>query len=153
MSGSKAWSNNVMRIAPIAVAALALVGASMVAPASASAKKARKFSVEFTSVANSCKDTGMSLNKSTVEITPGTKRKITVSVPMVPIMKGTTKRGGKFVARAKRGKTGIAGLDGKFSISGTIADDGGIELVFIAEYYKGKTPLCTQSWKGTGSKS
>jgi hypothetical protein len=67
-------------------------------------------------------------------------------------MNGTAGKRGNFKARAKRGRTGVAGLEGKFSIAGNIKSRS-IEFVFIAEYFKGKSPLCTQSWKGSGTRT
>ena len=128
------------------VADLAVPGA--IATASAAARDAKTYTVKFTEVANSCESTGVSLSTAKMEIAPvGKKRGLSVSIQMIPVMKGRAGKKGKFSARAKKGKTAIAGLDGKFAVSGTIAA-GKVDIIFIAEYFKGKTPLCTTSWKG-----
>lgn len=131
------------------VLALALGGAATSAWAQ---KRTARYQVRFKSVANNCKGTGVALSRGKVELTSGPKRQLLVSIPMIPLMRGRTVKGGKFNARAKRGKTGISGLDGKFSIAGTVKGHE-ISFVFIAEYYRGKAPLCTQSWKGTGKRT
>jgi hypothetical protein len=64
-------------------------------------------------------------------------------------MKGATSKGGKFNAKAKKGGTAIQGVDGKFSVTGTVKD-GVLQLVLVAEYYNGEKPLCTQSWNASG---
>ena len=112
---------------------------------------AGKYQVKFEEVQNSCNGTGMSLHKAEIEIFRGKRKRIDVTVPMVPIMKGVASKGGKFKAKAKRGATAIKGVDGKFSVSGRV-NDGVIQMVFIAEYFKGKQPLCTQSWNASGVK-
>ena len=55
-------------------------------------------------------------------------------------------------ATSKLGPTSIEGLDGKFSVAGHV-DDGVLSLVFVAEYYAQKKPLCTQSWNISGLRS
>lgn len=116
------------------------------------ASVAGKYKVKFEEVQNSCTNTGMTLDKATVEITRGKRKRIDVTIPMVPLMKGVASKGGKFKAKAKLGKTAIEGIKGKFSVSGRVSDDV-IQLVFIAEYFQGKKPLCTQSWNASGVKN
>lgn len=131
----------------LACVAAVLTAVLAVSPAQAQSRPAT-YQVTFEKVASSCRNTGMSLSKAKVELARKGKR-LTVTVPMVPIMKGRAGKRSKFKAQARRGKTAIAGLDGKFRIAGE-ATRRTIEFVFVAEYYKGKTPLCTQSWKGKG---
>jgi hypothetical protein len=109
------------------------------------------FKVKFEQVANNCKNTGMTLGKADVRIDKGKGSSISVTVPMVPIMKGSSGKGGKFKAKAKKGKTGIAGVDGRFRIQGRV-NGNAIQFLFIAEYFKGDAPLCTQSWNGNGQR-
>ncbi len=113
-------------------------------------KTAQRYFVRFTEVANSCEPRKISLAKSTIEIVSAGKRSIRVTIPTIPELKGRRGKRGKFSARVKRGKTIIAGIDGKFSVAGTQASNGTIEFALIAEYYKGKTPLCTTSWNASG---
>jgi hypothetical protein len=137
-----------MRTTATLTAALATLA---VAAATASAQKSEAYQVTFESVANSCEDTGINLTRARVQLDRRGKQ-LSVTIPMIPIMKGSAGRRGNFKAKAKRGKTGIAGLDGKFSIAGSTKERS-IEFVLIAEYYKGKSPLCTQSWRGTGTRT
>lgn len=109
------------------------------------------YKVKFEEVQNSCTNTGMTLDKSTVEITRGKRKRIDVTIPMVPLMKGVASKGGKFKAKAKLGTTAIKGVKGRFSVSGRVNDDV-IQMVFIAEYFRGTKPLCTQSWNASGLK-
>ncbi len=122
----------------------------LVTPLQQQDKTVQRYSVRFTEVANSCEPRKISLAKSTIEIIPAGKRSIRVNIPTIPELKGRRGKRGKFSARVKRGKTIIKGIDGKFSVAGTQASNGKIELVLIAEYYKGKTPLCTTSWNASG---
>jgi hypothetical protein len=110
-----------------------------------------EYRVKFEEVQNSCSSTGMTLDKSTVEITAGKRKRIDVTIPMVPLMKGVASKGGKFKAKARLGATAIQGVKGKFSASGRVSDDV-IQMVFIAEYFRGDNPLCTQSWNASGVK-
>jgi hypothetical protein len=112
-------------------------------------KIAGTYAGTFERVSSNCSETGMNLREAPIELAQSGERSMTVTVPSVPIMKGVVNRGGKFKADTKRGKTAIAGLDGRFSVAGRV-DDKGIHLLFIAEYYKGDKPLCTQSWNASG---
>lgn len=107
------------------------------------------YNVKFEKVSNNCSQTGMNLEKAAVEFIRRKGRTLKVAIPMVPIMKGSVSNGGKFRAAAKKGKTGIKGLDGKFSSSGRVTD-GLLQMILIAEYFRGNQPLCTQSWNATG---
>lgn len=142
------------RAAALLAAALPLAGAR---PAAAQPRPtpspattiAGTYTATFQAVSNNCKDTGMSLREAPVEISQSGERAVMVTVPSVPIMRGVVNRGGKFKADTKKGKTAIAGLDGRFSVAGRV-DDKGIQLLFIAEYYRAGKPLCTQSWNASG---
>ena len=110
---------------------------------------AGKYAATFQEVASNCSGIGMSLRSSTVELSQSGERNVQVTLPSVPIMRGVVSRAGKFKAEAKRGKTAIQGVDGRFSIAGRV-DDKGIQFLFIAEYYRGNRPMCTQSWNASG---
>jgi len=110
---------------------------------------AGSYAVKFDQVANNCAKAGMSLSSSTVDLSQPKARSVSVTIPSVPIMGGSVSRGGKFRAVAKRGKTAIQGVDGRFSVAGRV-EKGTIHFLFIAEYFEGDKPLCTQSWNATG---
>ena len=134
---------------------LAVALAMLALPASVMADEgddiAGNYDVKFDEVQNSCENTGISLRKSTIELSKGQRKRMDVTVPMVPIMKGVASKGGKFKAKAQKGPTAIQGVDGKFSVSGRV-NDGVIQMVFIAEYFQGEKALCTQSWNASGIK-
>lgn len=113
---------------------------------------AGKFAARFDLVSSNCKDTGMNLDRAPVSLEEPARGRVAVTMPMVPDMSGVVSRGGKFKAEARRGKTGIEGLEGQFSIAGRVEGDT-IQFLFIAEYYKGGKALCTQSWNASGPRS
>jgi hypothetical protein len=110
---------------------------------------AGKYAATFQAVANNCSGVGMSLRTATIELFQARDKDVQVTVPSVPIMRGVVSRAGKFKAEAKRGKTAIEGVDGRFSVAGRV-DDKGIQFLFIAEYYRANKPMCTQSWNASG---
>ena len=103
----------------------------------------------FEEITNSCaKDQGMTLSKSTVTLTRKGNT-VEVTIAGVPTMTGRQRRGGSF--RAETAKPGEQGVEGRFSATGR-ANDRRVQLVFVAEFYRGTTPVCTQSWDVTGSR-
>jgi hypothetical protein len=135
-----------------AFAALAVLAARRVRADEPAPPVDGSFAVEFKEIANNCSDTGMSLRKGTVTLAKQDKGKDEITVPMAATMVGRIGKDGKFMAHAKLGGTGIAGLQGKFSISGRV-EDARIQLVFSAEYYRDQRPLCTKSWNGAGTRT
>jgi hypothetical protein len=109
------------------------------------------YQATFSKVSDNCAATGIGMNlaKAKVQLDERKKGRISVTVPMVPIMNGTVSRGGKFKAEVKRGKTAIAGVEGRFSTAGRVEADA-VQFLFIAEYYRDAKPLCTQSWNAAG---
>jgi hypothetical protein len=144
--------NTILRSALLtgALSAALLVGTAL-AQKQADVPVAGKYESTFSKVSDNCKDTGMSIAKSSIELAEPKKGRVDVTIPMVPFMKGSVRRGGKFKAEIKRGKTGIEGVEGRFSVAGRVDGDK-IQFLFIAEYYSGDKPLCTQSWNAAGSR-
>ena len=105
----------------------------------------------FEEVTNNCGQTRMNLDKGKVELRAGKGTSMSVVVPMVPVMSGSFSKGGKFNAKVKKGPTTIRGVDGKFSAAGRV-ENGELSMVFVAEFYSGNKPLCTQSWKVAGKR-
>lgn len=133
------------------VASLALTLAALAGVAAAQGDEPRvegTYRAKFEAVANNCAKAGMSLSAAAVEVTRK-DRSVSVTIPAVPIMKGSVSRGGKFRASARRGKTAIKGVEGRFSVAGRV-EKGTIQFLFIAEYFEGEKPLCTQSWNASG---
>ncbi len=107
------------------------------------------YAVKFGQVANNCAKAGMSLSSQTVDVSQPKEKSVSVTIPSVPIMSGSVSRGGKFRAVAKRGKTAIKGVEGRFSVAGRV-EKGTIQFLLIAEYFESDKPLCTQSWNASG---
>lgn len=138
-----------------AVAIAILFGLAASGPADAQRRKkppaetpsvAGSYAASFDEVANNCDATGMKLERATVQVTQD-GRSIAIGIPKVPTMRGRLGRRGKLRAEVPPG----ANARGRFAISGRI-DDEELHMVFIAEYYRGEKPLCTQSWNVTGRK-
>ena len=124
-------------------------GAASAQPKGEAVRVAGSYKASFSSVASNCDGVGMNISSAQVELHESAGRKVSVTIPAVPIMKGSDNRAGKFKASVKRGKTAIQGVDGRFSAAGRVAKDT-LQLLFIAEYFKGDKPLCTQSWNASG---
>jgi hypothetical protein len=135
----------------VLVVLLGVPAGALHAQKKAEGKVAGTYQVKFEEVSSNCQDTGMSLDRTQLEVTQPGARRVAVSLPMVPLMKGVVGRGGKFKAEAKKGKTAIQGVEGRFSIAGR-AEGGKIQVLLIAEYFQGDKPLCTQSWNGSGTR-
>jgi hypothetical protein len=98
--------------------------------------------------ANNCNNVGMAFGRANVMVEKK-KGALSVDIERIPLMSGPIGKGGKLKAQSKMGSTSIAGLDGKFSIAGSVVE-GTISLVFVAEYYVKDKALCTQSWNVSG---
>jgi hypothetical protein len=108
------------------------------------------FEVKYEEVANNCTaaNTGISMARGTLSVSKKAKM-LVVDIERFPTMQGSQAKGGKLRAASKIGPSPIQGADVKASIAGRV-DDGVISVVFVAEYYVGKKPLCTQSWNVSG---
>lgn len=147
------WHRARLAMAAAAAGILTLVVGGGVAGAQAKggepARVAGNYAATFSSVANNCAGVGMNISSAQVELHQASGRRVSVTIPAVPIMNGVVNRTGKFKASVKRGKTAIEGVDGRFSVAGRVAKDN-LQFLFIAEYFKGQKPLCTQSWNASG---
>ncbi len=136
-------------LASLALTLLAGAGAAAAQSTTAEPKVEGKYATKFERVANNCAKAGMSLSSATVDVSQPKARSVSVTIPAVPIMSGSVSRGGKFRAVAKRGKTAIQGVEGRFSVAGRV-EKRNIQFLLIAEYFEGDKPLCTQSWNASG---
>ena len=134
---------------PAAVLGLALAAATASAQSRSAPEVAGTYEVKFEQVANNCSGVGMNLASARVVLDKGKGRSVSVTVPSVPIMTGRASPAGKFRASVKKGKTAIEGVDGRFSVAGRV-EKGTVQFLFIAEYFRGARPLCTQSWNASG---
>jgi hypothetical protein len=127
---------------------------AVLAPAVARADNADavagRFDVKYEEVTSNCQDTGMVLARGELEIAKRKGSQVTVDIARMPIMTGTANKGGRVKAASKLGKTSIQGLDGRFSVAGTVNADGILNIVFVAEYYLSGKAHCTQSWNVSG---
>lgn len=133
-----------------------VVAATVLSPALASADAADslvgRYEVTFEVVTSNCQGTGLALDKSALVVSkkaPG----VAVELPKVATMTGKAAKAGRLKAASPVGKSSVPSLDGKFSIAGTIGDDGKLDAVFVAEFYADGKPVCTQSWSATGSRA
>ncbi len=109
------------------------------------------YAVRFKQVANSCATAGIALGEGTIDVTQ-TGTKLEVSIPITAIMRGSVDDRGKFRARAKRGGTAIQGVQGEFSVAGSVVE-GKLELTLVAQYFSDGKPLCQQTWNARGKRS
>lgn len=136
-----------------------LVLAALAVPLTASADNdharavAGTWSVLYKEVTTNCQDTGMVLTTGKVEITKRKGNAITVDIERMPVMTGSAAKGNRVKATSKIGRTSIQGLDGRFSLAGSVtdsADNAILSGVLVAEYYLSNKAFCTQSWNVTG---
>lgn len=111
------------------------------------------FDVRYDELTSNCENTGMVLTRGALEITRRKARAVAIDIDNTPIIVGSESKGGRIKGSSKLGKTSIQGLDGRFSIGGTVNADGVLSMVFVAEYYVQGKPYCTQSWNVAGRRA
>jgi hypothetical protein len=111
---------------------------------------AGRFEVKYEEVTSNCENTGMTMLRGVFEIEKKKATTVAVDIERFPLMAGSAAKGGRVKATSKLGPTSIQGLDGRFSVAGTVNDDGVLQMVLVAEYYVNKKPYCTQSWNVSG---
>ena len=134
------------RFAPLVLLAL-LVPASP-AFAQKDADITGTYEVKYVEVANNCTDIGITLTRGTLDVEKKGKT-LQVDIERFPIMTGTQGKNGKLRAASKIGSSPIQGASVKVSTAGRVLD-GLISLVYVAEFYVDKKPLCTMSWNIEG---
>ena len=123
----------------IAVICLAVGGLAM-------AQEAGSYATTFTKVVDNC-DKGLEISKASITIT-NTEKTIEVRIDSLPTFKGKSGKRGKLRAEAKGTSNG---MNVRYGLNGRVSD-GSLQAVFVAEYFKGTTPLCTQSFRAIGSR-
>jgi hypothetical protein len=108
------------------------------------------FEVKYEEVTSNCENTGMALTHGSLAIAKRKPNTVSVDISRIPLLVGSANKGGRVKATSKLGKTSIEGLDGRFSLAGTVNDDGVLQMVFVAEYYLHAKAFCTQSWNVSG---
>lgn len=129
---------------------LLVTAAASEARADAADKVAGRFEVKYEEVTSNCQNTGMVLVRGVLDV--GKRKALTVAVDIdrIPLMVGSAAKGGRVKATSKLGPTSIQGLDGRFSVAGSINEDGVLSMVLVAEYYVKNKAYCTQSWNVSG---
>lgn len=125
--------------------ASALGALCLAVAAPALAQDTGSFPSTFKKVVDNC-DKGLEITTATLTIAK-TDRNVTVAIDTLPTLKGKAGKGGKLRAEAR----GTAnGLDVRYGLNGRVSD-GDLQAVFVAEYFSGKRPVCTQSFRVVGS--
>ncbi len=109
------------------------------------AQEAGSYKSTFKKVVDNC-DKGLEITNANLTISK-TERTISVAIDTLPTLQGKAGTGGKLHAEAK-GKSG--GMDVRYGLNGRVSD-GALQAVFVAEYFTGKRPLCTQSFRVVGT--
>lgn len=149
VTGASKYTRNMLthRASIIAFAGPLLLLAGMAGPAAA---QDGSFSVTFEEVTSNCdaKETGIFQKKGSLQLT-STPGGVQLQITGLPVMRGIQRDGGKLKAEAK--DTDGKGLRRHFRASGRAQKDE-VHILVIAEFYRGDTSLCTQSWNVTGKR-
>ncbi len=117
------------------------------AAAQTKANRSTEYAVTFDKVVDNCDGKGLTLFKSSITVSQ-TADALSITVPDVPTLKGVVGRRGKLRANAKGTKA--PATKANYEINGRVTGSR-IQAVFMVEYFKGKKPLCTQSWSVAGN--
>lgn len=137
-----------MKTFSIALAVLALTATA--AHADNADAVAGRYEVKYEEVTTNCQNTGMVLLRGVMDVTKRKATTVAVDIDRIPLMAGAAAKQGRIKATSKLGPTSIQGLDGRFSIAGSINSDGILSMVLVAEYYVKNKAYCTQSWNVSG---
>jgi hypothetical protein len=124
--------------------------ATFASPAAAEGDVGGSYEVVFTEVADNCDQDALTLARSPLFIDKRRADQLVVRLPGVPAMTGSERRGGQFRAEVSSRHSPIPETRARYSVAGRVRE-GQIQLVFIAEFYRGDRPLCTQSFSGVGA--
>lgn len=142
-----------------------LVLAALAVPLTASADDhanavAGDWNVLYKEVTSNCQDTGIVLTGGKIAISKKKGNAITVDIERMPLMGGSAAKGKRIKATTKIGRTSIQGLDGRFSLAGSVSGDRAkgdqdevLSGVLVAEYYLSGKAYCTQSWNVAGKRA
>lgn len=135
---------------------LILAALSVPLTASAETDNARAvsgtWSVLYKEVTSNCQDTGIVLLSGKIDIAKKKGQSIVVDIERMPVMNGSAAKGNRIKATSKIGRTSIQGLDGRFSLAGSVNDSEILSGVLVAEYYLSGKAFCTQSWNVSGTR-
>lgn len=111
---------------------------------------AGSYDSRFEEVSDNCKGPGMELDKAKIVVTMKGKR-LQVKMAEVPTLRGRAGRRGKLRASGE-GSGKSPGVKVRYGLNGRVSGST-LQAVFVAEYYKGEKPLCTQSWSVAGKRT
>jgi hypothetical protein len=138
----------------LSVVALAVLGVSASEARADKGDKAAAvlgtYEVRYEEVSSNCTNALISMSRGQLTITKKGKQ-IAVDISRFPVMYGSPGKGGKLRATSKIASSSIEGIDTKVSVAGRV-DEGLIQLVFVAEYYVNKKPMCSQTWNVSGKR-
>lgn len=108
------------------------------------------FHITFEQVTSNCdpKEAGIFQKKGSLQLT-STPGGVQLQITGLPVMRGTQRDGNKLKAEAK--DTDGKGLRRHFRASGR-ARKNEVRILVIAEFYRGDTSVCTQSWNVIGKR-
>src|SRR5688572_22457018 len=81
---------------------------------------AGRYEVKYEEVTSNCQNTGMVLLRGVMDVTKRKATTVAVDIDRIPLMAGAAAKQGRIKATSKLGPTSIQGLDGRFSIAGSI---------------------------------
>ncbi|MCP4444451.1 MAG: hypothetical protein GY811_03790 [Myxococcales bacterium] len=109
------------------------------------AQEAGSYKTTFKKVVDNC-EKGLDLSKASLTISK-TERTISVSIDSLPTLTGKAGKRGKLRAESKGSSND---MNVRYGFNGRVSD-GELQAVFVAEYFTGKKPVCTQSFRVIGS--
>ena len=109
------------------------------------------YGANFDEVANNCEGIGMTLREAPIVIRERGGGKVEIVVAGRAPLAGELGKGGKVRAVGREQVPGSPAAEARLAISGRV-DARGLQMVFIAEYYSGDKPRCTQSWAVSGKR-
>jgi len=125
-------------------AMLMLMSTSALAqPAAPAAKSSRNFVAKFKKIADDCKNPTVKFGVTQVTISALRKKRGRMSLGPGLLLKGSL-AGARFSMTTRRGNAVI-------TASGSVRK-GVVSMLVIAEHYRGKTPVCTQTWNAKGKR-
>jgi hypothetical protein len=130
--------------------AAAVLSTAGVAHADNADAVAGRYEVKYDEVTSNCQNTGMVLLRGVMDVTKRKASSVAVDIDRIPLMAGTAAKAGRIKATSKLGPTSIQGLDGRFSLAGSVNEDSVLSMVLVAEYYVKNKAYCTQSWNVSG---
>jgi len=129
------------------ITACSVILCSLAITTTAVAEDVERYDASFKKVVDNC-DEGLALENASLVVTEADQR-ISVQIAELPALRGKAGKRGKLRADAKGTSKS---LNVRYGLNGRISDDT-LQAVFVIEYFKGKTPVCTQSYRVNGKRN